>query len=120
AFALTETGGFAGAAAVFKRGVDRYPDDVNLAHNLARLLATAPGTQVRDGPPAPRPAPPVRRPGGGDDPRGARPLAAAQPGTGRVDLARETADQAAARARRLGDAELAAEIAAHAKTYKQR
>ena len=29
------------AASILKRGIDLHPDDVNLAHNLARLLATA-------------------------------------------------------------------------------
>jgi tetratricopeptide (TPR) repeat protein len=41
AFALSDMGESAEAASVLKRGIDLHPDDVNLAHNLARLLATA-------------------------------------------------------------------------------
>jgi len=120
AFTLTETGRFADAAIVLKRGVDRYPDDVNLAHNLARLLATAPEAQVRDGALALRLALTVRDRTGGNDPRVLDTLAAAYAATGRVDLARETADGAIVRAREAGDAELAAEIAAHARSYARR
>ena len=117
AFSLTATGQFAEAAAVLSRGVDRYPDDVDLAHNLARLLATAPDARVRDGPRALRLALTVRERTGGNDPRALDTLAAAYAATNQMDLARATADVAVARARQMGDAELATEIVAHARTY---
>jgi len=119
AFALIETGRPAEAAAALKRGVGRYPDDVDLAHNLARLLATTPDPQVRDGPLALRLALQVRDRTGGGDPRALDTLAAAYAATGRRNLAQATADQAAVRARQLGDADLAAEIAAHARSYRR-
>jgi tetratricopeptide (TPR) repeat protein len=120
AFALTETGRVAEAADVLKSGVRRYPDDINLAHNLARLLATTPDTHVRDGPLALELAMSVRARTGSDDPRVLDTLAAAYAATGRADLARETAEQAVQRARQNGDTELAAEIAAHARQYEKR
>src|SRR5204863_5293415 len=49
AFALAQTGDAAQAAAVLTQAVVANPDDVNLTHNLARLLATAEDPRVRDG-----------------------------------------------------------------------
>jgi tetratricopeptide (TPR) repeat protein len=120
AFALTQTDRFAEAAQVLGHGVDRYQEDVDLAHNLARLLATAPDAQVRDGPRALRLALDVRERTGGSDPRVLDTLAAAYAATGQMDEARAAADRAIARAREVGDRELAAEIAQHARSYRQR
>ena len=117
AFALTETGGLPEAATILKRGVELHPDDLNLAHNLARLLATAPDPAVRDGALALRIAERVNARTHGSDPRVLDTLAAAYAATSQIGLARDTADRAAARARAIGDPELAAEIAAHARNY---
>ncbi|MBI3491332.1 MAG: tetratricopeptide repeat protein [Acidobacteria bacterium] len=120
AFALIETGRPAEAATVLKGGVRRYPDDVNLAHNLARLLATAPDPRVRDASLALQLALRVRDRTGGGDPRALDTLAAAYAAAGKVDLARDIVTQALARARQLGDADLAAAIAAHARQFTSR
>jgi tetratricopeptide (TPR) repeat protein len=120
AFALTETGRAADAVTVLKQAVDRYPDDVNLTHNLARLLATAPDPRVRDASLALQLALRVRDRTGGGDPRALDTLAAAYAAAGRVDLARDTVSQALARAQQLGDADLVATIAAHARQFTKR
>jgi protein O-mannosyl-transferase len=119
AFALAETGQAAEAALVLKRAVANRPDDVNVKHNLARLLATTADDHVRDGPTALRLALEVCERTGNRDPRALDTLAAAQAAVGRLDLARETAARAAARARALGDLDTAAEIDAHARNYRR-
>jgi protein O-mannosyl-transferase len=117
AFALMQTGRPSEAVAVLKTAAARHPDDLNLAHNLARLLATAPDPQVRDGALALRMALEIRDRTGGRDPRVLDTLAAAYAAVGRFDLARQTASEGAARARQLGDMETADQIAAHAKAF---
>jgi len=117
AFALSDTGESAEAASVLKRGVDLHPDDVNLAHNLARLLATATDPGAKDGALALRLATTVNERTGRGDPRVLDTLAAAYAATGQVDLARETGERAVARARQIGDHDLAREIEAHARHY---
>jgi len=120
AFVRSATGRFADAAAVLQRGVDRYPADMNLAHNLARLLATAPDATVRDGRRAMELALRVRDRLGDGNPRVLDTLAAAYAEAGQVALARDTLQRAAARARASGDAALAAEITEHARRYTGR
>lgn len=110
AFALMQTGQPAEAVDVLKHAIARYPDDLNLAHNLARLLVTSPDADSRDAEDALRLALEVRDRTGGRDPRALDTLAAAYAAVGRIDLARQTAAEAAALARHLGDLELAAEI----------
>jgi protein O-mannosyl-transferase len=117
AFALSDTGESAEAAAVLKRGIDLHPDDVNLAHNLARLLATATDPVTRDGVLALQLATRVNERTGRSDPRVLDTLAAAYAATGQVELARETAQHAVARARQIGDHDLAREIEAHTRDY---
>jgi Flp pilus assembly protein TadD len=117
AFTLMDTGRAAEAVAVLKQGVAKYPDDVDLTHNLARLLATAPDSRVRDGALALRLALDVRDRTGGRDPRALDTLAAAYAAAGRLDLARETAHLAVARAREIGDADLLHEIERRARGY---
>src|SRR5262249_5073383 len=112
AYALGQTGRSAEAISVLERAVGRHPEDINLIHNLARLLATAPDPRVRDGAAALRLALQVRDRTGGGDPRALDTLAAAYAAVGRFDEARDTAARAAARALSLGDADLAADIAA--------
>jgi len=118
AFALMQTGQFGEAAAVLKSALARHPENVNIAHNLARLLATSPDSRVRDGATALRLALEVRERTGGRDPRALDTLAAAYAAAGRLDMARETSNQAAALARQLGDVAAADEIAGHARSYR--
>ena len=99
---------------------ERYSDDVNVAHNLARLLATVPDAALRDGAAALRLALEVRDRTGGRDPRVLDTLAAAYAATGDFGAARQTAETAVALARQLGDLELAREIAANANKYVTR
>jgi len=119
AFALMQTGRSAEAVRVLETAVARHPDDLNLAHNLARLLATAPDPQVRNGALAVRMALDIRDRTGGRDLRVLDTLAAAYAAVGRFDLARDTATQAASRARQLGDLETAEQISAHARSYSR-
>lgn len=119
AFALMQTGQFGEAAAVLKRAMAQHPENVNIAHNLARLLATSPDSRVRDGATALRLALDVRERTGGRDPRALDTLAAAYASSGRLDMARETWNQAAALARHLGDAAAADEIAGHTREYRK-
>ena len=116
-FALVQLGQHADAAAVLTQTLRRYPEDHELAHNLARLLATTPDPAVRDGATALRLASAVRDRTGGRDPRVLDTLAAAYAAEGQFDLARETARQAAALATELGQADMALEIERHAREY---
>jgi Flp pilus assembly protein TadD len=119
AFALMQTERSGEAAAVLKRAVAQHPENVNLAHNLARLLATSSDRDVRDPALALRLALDVRERTGGRDPRALDTLAAAYAASGRLDMARETSSQAAALARQLGDIAASDEIAAHARGYRR-
>jgi Flp pilus assembly protein TadD len=119
AYALMQTSRSREAVDVLERALATHPDDINLAHNLARLLATAPDPQARDAAKAVRIATRVRDRTGGRDPRVLDTLAAAYAANGQVVLARETSSEAAARARQLGDTEMAAEITARARSYRR-
>lgn len=118
AFVLLQEGDAAGAAEVLSRAMADFPDDVNLKHNLARILATAPDPRVRDGARAVRLALEVCERIGNSDPRALDTLAAAYAAAGQIDMARATASRALAAARSGGDQELAAQIEAHAKEYR--
>jgi protein O-mannosyl-transferase len=118
AFALVETGDTPQAVAVLTQALVDRPDEVNVKHNLARLLATAPDPKVRDVPRALRLALEVCERTANRDPRALDTLAAAYAASGRIDLARATAVRAEALARALGDDETAAAIAAHARTFR--
>ena len=120
AFALGQTQDHAAATAVLRQALSRHPEDHELAHNLARLLATTPDPTVRDGRTALRLALAVHDRTGGQDPRVLDTLAAAYAATGQFDLARTTADRAVARARQLGDHEMARDIVANATRYVTR
>jgi Flp pilus assembly protein TadD len=117
AFALVQTGDSAQAAAVLSRAAAQHPDNVNLKHNLARLLATAADPRVRDGARALRLAREVCEQTGERDPRALDTLAAAYAVNGQRAEARNALARALARAREIGDADLAAQIASHAATY---
>jgi tetratricopeptide (TPR) repeat protein len=117
AFALLQTGRDAEAASALTAAMRRYPDDDELAHNLARLLATTSDAAVRNGTLALRLALAVRDRTGGRDPRVLDTLAAAYAVNGQIELARVTLDEAAQIARQRGDLEMASEIEAHARRY---
>src|SRR5206468_7334805 len=110
AFALVQAGDAAQAAAVLTQALADRPDEVNVKHNLARLLATAPDRQVRDGPRALRLALEVCDRTANRDPRALDTLAAAYAASGRIDMARATASRAETLARELGDDDTAAAI----------
>ena len=118
AFALMQAGDAKQAAAILSRALGDHPDDVNLKHNLARLLATSSDPAVRDAPRALALALDVCERTGNKDPRALDTLARAYAVNGQLDNARATASRALARARELGDEETAAEIAAHAAAYR--
>jgi tetratricopeptide (TPR) repeat protein len=119
AFALMQTARHVEAAAVLKQALSRHPQDHEIAHNLARLLATSPDVSVRDPALALRLALAVRDQTGGRDPRVLDTVAAAYAAIGQLDRARNTAREAAALARQLGDEDLAREILAHAGAYEK-
>jgi tetratricopeptide (TPR) repeat protein len=116
-FALIQLGRHADAAAVLTQTLRRYPEDHELAHNLARLLATTPDPAVRDGATALRLASAVRDRTGGRDPRVLDTLAAAYAAERQFGLARETARQAASLATQLGQPDIAQEIERNAREY---
>ena len=116
-FALVQTGEASRAVEVLGRAQSEHPDDINLTHNLARLLATAQQPRVRDGERALRLALDVCERTANRDPRALDTLAAAYAAAGQVEQARAAALRAIARARELGDERTAAEIAAHAAAF---
>ena len=112
-FSLVQINRDGEAAAVLKTAIARHPDNNELAHNLARLLATSADASVRNGALALRLALAVRDRTGGRDPRVLDTLAAAYAAAGQPDAARRAAMEGQLLARQLGDPALAAEIAAH-------
>ena len=119
AFALVQTQQAGEAATVLKHALARYPDDVELAHNLARLLATTSDPDVRDGALALRLALAIRDRTSGRDARVLDTLAAAYAAAGQRALAIRTAKEAAALASQLGEADLAEEITSHGRSYER-
>jgi tetratricopeptide (TPR) repeat protein len=113
AFSLSQINRSAEAAAVLKDAIAKHPENDELAHNLARLLATSPDPGVRDGTLALRLALAVRERTGGRDPRVLDTLAAAYAAAGQPDNARAVRSEAVALARQLGNSALADEIASH-------
>ena len=119
AFALVQAGHHREAAAALTQALKRHPDDHELAHNLARLLATTSDLQLRNGAVALRLALAVRDRTGGKDPRVLDTLAAAYAAQGQFDAARDTAAEAARVARATGDIEMARAIEEHARAYQR-
>ena len=115
AFALRQTGRDARAAAVLTRAAIDHAGDLNVEHNLARLLATSADPHVRDGTRAVTLALDVCDRTHNADPRALDTLAAAYAAAGQLDLARSAAARAAARARDIGDEAMAEDIARHAR-----
>jgi Flp pilus assembly protein TadD len=112
-FALVQTGQAKEAVEILKQGMKSHADNDDLAHNLARLLATSPDPSVRDGALALRLAMAVRSRTGGRDPRVLDTLAAAYAAAGQSEAARRTSIEAIALASQLGQPELADEIRRH-------
>lgn len=112
-FSLTRINRDSEAAVVLNEAIARHPDNDELAHNLARILATSTDASVRNGALALRLALAVRERTGGRDPRVLDTLAAAYASAGQPEAAWRTAADAQTLARQLGDPVLAAEIATH-------
>ena len=112
-FSLAQINRDGEAVIVLKEAIARHPENDELAHNLARLLATSADANVRNGALALRIALAVRERTGGRDPRVLDTLAAAYAAAGQPEAARRTAIEGQTLARQLGDPVLAAEIAAH-------
>jgi tetratricopeptide (TPR) repeat protein len=120
AFELVQAGRHREAADMLTQALSRHPDNSELAHNLARLLATTPDPNVRNGAVALRLALAVRDRTGGRDPRVLDTLAAAYAAHGQFNAARDTAAEAARLARATGDIEMARAIEEHARAYQHR
>jgi len=106
------------ARAVFEAGLAAHADNLEIAHNLARLLATDPAVNPADAAVALRLANAVMDATGGRDPRAVETLAAALAANGRLKEARAANARAAALATSLGDRELAVQIAARGRGYR--
>lgn len=115
---LLQAGEAREARAVFEQALAVHQTDVSLGHNLARLLATSPGLERKDVELALRLASAVVDATGGRDPRALETLAAALAANGRVTEARTTNARAAAMAEAQGDRELAVQITARGRDYR--
>jgi tetratricopeptide (TPR) repeat protein len=115
---LMETGQPREARAVLEAALSVHQDDVGLAHNLARLLSTEPVFAATDAPLALRLANAVVNATGGRDPRALDTLAAALAINGRMREAAETSTRAAALATSQGDHEMAVQITARGRAYR--
>ncbi len=100
------------ARTVMEAGLRDHPNDVNLAHNLARLLATTPGLGDADRALALTLARAVVESTRGRDPRATATLAEAFAANGRFAEASTTNARAAGLATAQGDHELAVQITA--------
>jgi tetratricopeptide (TPR) repeat protein len=120
ALGLRELGRGVEARDVLGAALLEHPRDVGLTHNLARLLATSPDPQVRDGTRALSLALEVQEATRGEDPRAYDTLAAAYAATGQLELARDAADRGLALARSGADASLAAALEARARSLPPR
>jgi hypothetical protein len=103
---------------VLEAALKGHPDDLGLAHNLARLLVSLPGLPPPDRMRAFRLAEAVAQATGGQDARALDTLAASLAAIGRMADAREINQRAAAVATAQGDRELAVQIAARGRAYR--
>lgn len=117
AFALVQAGRHREAAEMLTQALSRHPDNHELAHNLARLLATTPDPNVRNGAVALRLALAVRDRMGANDPRVLDTLAAAYAAVEEFERAYETSLAAARAAAAAGDEEMARLIEGEARRY---
>ena len=118
ALLLMEAGQPAEARAVLERALSVHQDDLGLAHNLARLLSTEPAFAATDAPLALRLANAVANATGGRDPRALDTLAAALAINGQMREAAETSKRAAALATAQGDHDMAVQINARGRAYR--
>lgn len=115
---LAQAGETRAARAVLESGLSAHRNDVGLALNLTQvLLSSAPG-EGGDARLALRLATAVSEATGARDPRIVETLAAALAANGRLDEARATNARAASLAREQGDAELAVQITARGRAYR--
>jgi tetratricopeptide (TPR) repeat protein len=115
---LMESGDVREARMVLEAALKVYPNDLNLAHNLARLLVTLPGLPQQDRMRAFRLAEAVAQATRGQDARALETLAASLAGIGRMSDAREFNARAAAVATAQGDRDLAVQITARGRAYR--
>ena len=106
------------ARTVLETALARHQDDVGLAHNLARLLATGDGIEREDAAIALRLATAVVSATAERDPRALDTLAVALAANNRLTEAAAVNARAATLARALGDAELAVQITARGREYR--
>jgi tetratricopeptide (TPR) repeat protein len=115
---LAELGRDRDARDVLRAGLQQHPQDVGLAHNLARLLVTSDDPAVRDAAQALALAQAAEKATGGRDPRVYDTLAAAYAATGHSDQALEAARHGVALARSTGDEALARALEARLRSLK--
>jgi hypothetical protein len=104
---------------VLETAIATHPDDISLAHNLARLLATSGSVEAKDAALALRLANAVVEATGGRDPRAMETLAAALAINDRAAEAIAVNAKAAALAAAQGDRELAVQITARGRSYRR-
>jgi tetratricopeptide (TPR) repeat protein len=115
---LRDAGQPVDARAVLEKALSVHPNDIGLAHNLARLLSTEPVFAATDAALALRLANAVVNATGGRDPRALDTLAAALAINGRTPEAAKTSERAAALATAQGDHDLAVQINARGRAYR--
>lgn len=118
AMAVLESGNVREARTILEAALAAHQTDVNLAANLARLLATSPEFARSDGPLALRLARAVSEATGGRDPRALDTLAAALAINGEMKEAAAASARAAALAEAQGDHEMAVQITARGRAYR--
>jgi len=116
---LLQSGQSREARVTFETALAVHQSDVNLAHNLARLLVTGPPPTAADAALALNLANNVVKVTEGRDPRAIETLAGALAANGRQEEARATNARAAALAAAQGDADLAVQIAARGRVYRR-
>ncbi len=107
------------ARTVFETALAKHPNDVGLAHNLARLLATGRVIEPRDAMLALQLAGAVVEATGNRDPRAIETLAAALAANNRVAEAVTVNARAATLAAAQGDRDLAVQITARGRAYRR-
>lgn len=117
AIAFLKQRDYATAAETLRAALVLAPQDLELANNLAWILATSSEQQVRDPAEAVRLAERVRDAAAKPDPNWLDTLAAAYAAAGRFDEAVATIDQAVELARRGGQQELATQFLARRELY---
>ena len=115
---LLQSGQVDQARTVFEAALARHPSDMNLAHNLARLLVTGTRTERADADRALQLAGSVFESTGERDPRALETMATALAASGRMAEADAANQRAVKLAMDAGDRELAVQIAARRRAYR--